>query len=249
MAKGVQSFVYMETLMKSLSMTWTSKVDLLEIRFALAAVQEVLGRLQNLAFYRGWLDAAPDVNVYGDWYIPSMPEDADYQSLQWYVEQTYDRRRDGVSGKRFLELVVNEPWQRTNPHFDLCLVGEPFVDLATEGGALDALALLAPGEATVISLAPLRAIEEQQMRLFAVRRIVAHQLGHLLDIPRSGRDHALESESGERHCVNLCAMSLATDMEGLVQLALAELDEEILLCDECWEDAVCRMTDDYFGIN
>ena len=235
--------------MKSLSVTWTSEVDLLEIRFALAAIQEILGRLQNLAFYRGWLEAAPDVNVFGDWYIPSMSEDEDYWSLQWYVEQAYDRRRGGVSGARFLDLIVNEPWQRTNPHYDLCLVGESFVDISPEAEGLEALALLSPGEATVISLAPLRAIEEQQMRLFAVRRIVAHQLGHLLGIPRSGRANSVDAGNGERHCTNLCAMSFTADLEALVQLALAELDEEILLCDACWEDAVCHMTDDYFGVS
>ena len=235
--------------MKSISVTWTSTVELTEAHFALDAVQKVVGDLHHVAFALGWFGAPPEVNVFGDWHIPALPENAPYRSLQWYVDQSYDLANDGLSGSKYLDIIANEPWQRQNPHYDLSLVGRPFVH--SDGGPDDAaaLAMSIPGVATVISVAMLRQIKNDRLRLFAVRRVTAHQIGHLFGIPSLESDHSVEAGHGERHCRNLCAMSDVRDMDELIETSLRELNGNILLCRACRDDLRRAMLDNYVVVN
>ena len=235
--------------MKSMSVSWTDAVDALEVHFGLDAVIKIAGRLQETGFYQGWLQAAPVINAFGDWHIPSLPEDAPYRSYRWYIDQSFDAQRQAVIGSKLVEVILNEPWQRLNPHYDLSLIGQA-LDSA-QGGAAgeEALALLVPGRVAVISVAPLRQIADERVRLFAVRRVVAHQIGHLFDVPQPGRPHAESAPSGERHCANLCAMREAHDLDQLVEMTMGELSADVLLCDDCWHDLLRVMMDSHFGVN
>lgn len=232
--------------MKSMSVSWTDAVDDLEAHFALDAVQRIAGRLQEEGFYRGWLQAAPVVNTFGDWHIPDLPEDAAYRSYRWYIEQSLDATGRSVIGDKLLQVILNEPWQRLNPHYDLSLIGER---LAAEGGGEASWAALIPGRVAVVSVAPMRRITDERVRLFAVRRTVAHALGRLFGVPRPGQPHAVASPGGEPHCANICAMRAAANLEELVQLTLEELQKEVVLCDDCWRDLQCLMLDSHFGAN
>ncbi|NLS75904.1 MAG: hypothetical protein GXY76_01450 [Chloroflexi bacterium] len=235
--------------MKNMSVSWTDAVEALEVHFALDAVIKVAGRLQETGFHRGWLQAAPVINAFGDWEIPSLPADAPYRSYRWYVDQSLDAQRGTVNGAKLAETILNEPWQRQNPHYDLSLIGQP-LDVA-QGDAVgeEALALLVPGRVAVVSVAPLRRIRDERVRLFAVRRTVAHQVGHLFGLPQPGRPHALPSPSGERHCANLCVLSEAHSLDELVEMTMRELSANILLCDDCWQDLLRVMMDSHLGVN
>ena len=235
--------------MRSISVTWTSTVELTEAHFALDAIQKVVGDLHRVAFAMGWFGAPPEVNVFGDWHIPALPESAPYRSLQWYVDQSYDRASDGLLGGRYLDIIANEPWQRRNPHYDLSLVGRPFVDLGDGPEDAAALAMSIPGVATVISMAMLRQIKNDRLRLFAVRRVTAHQLGHLFGIPARGSAHSVDAGHGERHCLNLCAMSDVGDMDELIETSLRELNSSVLLCDACRDDLRRAMLDTHVVVN
>ncbi len=235
--------------MKDLSVVWTETVDILEVRFGLAAVQEIIGDLQTITFRKGFFYAAPSVNVFGNWIIPSLPEGAPYRSLQWYIDQSYDRARRSVIGSKLLELIVNEPWQKSNAHYDLFLLGQSLVPTAEYPSGQQVLALSMPGRATVISAVPLRQIQDDRLRLFTIRRVVGHQLGHLIGVPSPSRPETILEPSGERHCPNVCVMRDSPELEKLVQMALEELRAHVMLCPACRQDLLDMMMDAYFGRN
>jgi hypothetical protein len=235
--------------MQNISMVWTENVDELEIRFGLAAVQEIASELQLVSFYRGLHGAAPTVNVFGNWSIPAMPEGAPYQSLQWYIDQSYDRGHGSVIGSRLLDIVLNEPWQRSNAHYDLLLISQKLLPTHRHAPDEQALALSVPGRATVISAAPLRQIGDNRMRLYTIRRVVGHQLGHLFGIPSATRADIEINSEGERHCRQVCAMREANDLDQLVELSAEEIKAKVLFCPECWQDLLTVMADSYFGVN
>jgi hypothetical protein len=233
--------------MQNISLLWTENVDELEIRFGLAAVQEIAGDLQLASFYKGLHGAAPTVNVFGNWSIPAMPEGAPYQSLQWYIDQSYDWGHGSIIGSKLLDIVLNEPWQRSNAHYDLLLVGQKLLPTHAHAANEQSLALSVPGRATVISTAPLRQIGDNRMRLYTIRRVVGHQLGHLFGIPSATRHDIVTNAEGERHCQQVCAMREANDLDELVDLSAEEVKAKVLLCPECWQDLLTVMADSHFG--
>lgn len=235
--------------MKSISMTWTKNVDILEARFALSAVQEITEELQVAGFRRGWFHSAPLLNVFGNWIIPALPEGTPYRSLQWYIDQSYDRASDTIIGTKLLELLLNEPWQRSNPHYDLSLVEYELGPKPEGEQSFGALVASIPGRIAVISVAPLRQIMDNRLRLFAIRRVVGHQMGHLFGIPSVSHPQSIAYSPLERHCVNVCAMRHADNLEELVRMAVEEINSGVLLCSTCRKDLLGIMVDSYFGLN
>jgi len=235
--------------MKSISLVWTDTVDDLEVRFGLAAVQEIVNSLQVIGFRRGLFQAAPTVNVFGNWVIPALPQGSDYSSLQWYVDNSYDHERGRIIGSKLLDLILNEPWQRSGAHYDVMMIGDNLVPSTENRPEYEALALSLPGCVTVVSMAPLHRINDERARLFVVRRVVGHQLGHLFGIPRAERPGIVSQPPGERHCPNLCAMRDADDLDTLVSMTMEELEAHVLLCADCWQDLLQIMVDSYHGMN
>ena len=235
--------------MKDISAVWTENVDELEVRFGLAALQEIAGDLQVASFRKGFFSAAPTLNVFGNWIIRDLPEGTAYRSLQWYIDQSYDRTRRSVIGKKLLELIVNEPWQKSNAHYDLFLLGQALIPTAEYPPGQQVLALSVPGRVTLVSALPLRRIRDERLQLFTIRRVVGHQLGHLLGVPSPSRPGTILEPSGERHCPNLCVMRDSPELETLVQMAMEELKAHTLLCPACWQDLLDIMLDAYVGRN
>lgn len=221
----------------------------MEARFALAGVQEITGDLQTTSFRLGWFQAAPEVNVFGNWIIPSLPEGADYRSLQWYIDRSYDKERNQVVAAKLLELFLNEPWQKSNPHFDLSIIGHELRSTAEGSSDAGALVAVVPHRIAIISVAPLRRIEDERLRLFALRRTVGHHLGHLLGIPSHLHPAATESPTGGRQCTNICSMREAEDLYQLVKYAVQELNENVFLCPSCKRDLLQRAIETYLEMN
>ena len=66
----------------------------------------------KLAFILSWTivddslrsaDVKVTIQEIGNWVIPAVREGAAYHSLQWYIDQSYDRTRRNVIGKKLLE--------------------------------------------------------------------------------------------------------------------------------------------------
>lgn len=220
--------------MKSISIMWSEGVRDDEAATVVQTVKDLVKLAYDACFKAGVGLSATAIRPFGTWVLPSIPAGDPYSGTQWYVDTAYDRRRGQVVASRFLELVQAEPWQAASPHFDLAVLDRDLA--ATPNGAGFVLGSVLPGTAAVISVHRLREIGDGATRARALRRLVAHNFGHVLEVPSSGRVGVVEGPGRERHCTNVCAMRYAADVPELVALANEEAVAQVRLCPECTAD-------------
>lgn len=233
--------------MKPISIMWSEGVSEEEAAQAVYTVQEIVTNLFEIEQGGRLRTRMPEIRPFGTWVIPAVPRDAAYWGTQWYVERALDPTQRRVRAAEFLRLVQHEPWQMQAPHFDLALLD---FELMVGDETADApLALTLPGTATVISVVPLRALQDRNQRLLALRRLVAHQLGHLVQVPRPDRTIQISHEHGETHCTAICAMRHASDPLTLLRYAQEEIVAGGMYCTECRRDLQRQLATIHFSLN
>ena len=226
--------------MKPLYIMWTEGVDEDEARLAIGAAQEVFKVLYGVCHKRGFTPFPITIRAYGTWVVPSLRRGTPYWGTRWYVDNSYSPLSKQVIGPKFLEIIRQEPWQRSGPHYDMAIIEQ---DLAAEeiispsaGEKPFILSYVLPGVGAVLSVLRLRFVLNEERRFLALRRLVAHNLGHVIGAPSKSRETNVEVSFGERHCTNVCLMRHTSGVEELVRLAAKEWEGNISFCEECQED-------------
>jgi hypothetical protein len=182
------------------------------------------------------------IRPFGTWYIPSIPQGSPYSGTSWYIDSSFDRERQQVIGTRFLELVRDEPWQKSNPHWDVAVIDRDLVDGLADrrdaGRGEFTLGTAIPELATVLSVYRLRGLVRPEQRELALRRLVLHQFGQVLGLPSASREADVERIGARRYCTNSCVMRRARTVEQLVRAAELEGRDQLRLCDRCRRDVV-----------
>jgi hypothetical protein len=220
----------------SITLTWSEGVSELEADVLVRAVNQTL----NWLYFRRsdvFFDPPLRVHVFGNWVIPSLVDQHPYWGTQWYIDSSYDGEADRIVAPSFLELVRNEPWQKTNPHLDLALLDEDLTDmpapLARRRRDYYSLGTSYPERAAVMSVFRLRGLESNEVKTAALWRLVRHHLGHLLAIPPFGTLEHVSRRGLETHCNNRCVMRHAETVQQLVALALEEAPDAWSFCPRC----------------
>src|SRR5439155_22083455 len=147
------------------------------------------------------------------WYRPSVPEGSPYWGTTWYVDSSYDALRKQVVGRRFLDLVREEPWQKESPHWDVALIDRDLVDapptVVGESRGDFVLGTSIPELAAVLSVYRLRGLVRSELRELALRRLVIHHFGQILGLPAASRHDDVEESEGRRFCTGTCVMRRA----------------------------------------
>lgn len=228
--------------MKPVSIMWTQGVDTAEAELVISAVRDFLRQVYSIGHRAGLALPPTTIRPFGTWYIPSQREGSPYWGTHWYVDKSFDSSRQQVVGARFLELVRDEPWQKTDPHWDIAVIDRDLVDgdspRAGEECREFALASVVPELATVLSVYRLRGLVRPEQRERALRRLVLHQFGQVLGLPSRSRQAAVEKIGDRRFCTNRCVMRRAATVEELVLAAEQEHGDQVLLCDQCRRDVV-----------
>ena len=238
--RGPWSSAAVAPAMKSVSIMWAEGVTEAEARTVVSTVRDLLKAIYDICLKAGVLLGPTAIRPFGTWVIPSMPPGDPYSGTHWYIDTAYDRALGQVVAPRFLELVRNEPWQRANPHFDVAVLDRDLADPARQGVGETHFVLSSalPGTAAVISVHRLREeVPDQRRRLRALKRLVVHNFGHVLEVP-SERGHAVETTDGDRHCTNLCVMRRADSVDSLLSAADEEDAADVLLCRDCRDDVL-----------
>ncbi len=217
-----------------ISMMWDEDVRDIEAGVAVHVVQELLLDLYRRHWPMGLISPPVGLRAFGTWVLQDAPEGSPYWSAQWYIEQSYEPSVDKIVASRFLSLIEAEPWQQSDPHYDLALVAHDLI--ASEGELSNApdsfvLGAAVPGMAAVISIHRLRRILGIHEWQLAIRRLVLHFFGHLIGLP-AGR---YAGSGAPYHCPNLCVMRYAQDTQELVRLAMEEEHAGITFCEQCSE--------------
>jgi hypothetical protein len=228
--------------MKPVSIMWSQGVDTSEAEVAVASVREFLRVVYEVGHRVGLALPPTAIRPFGTWYIPSVPRGSPYSGTTWYVDTSFDPLRQQVDGSRFLDLVRDEPWQKSNPHWDVAVIDRDLTDSVRDGsagrGREFVLGTSVPELATVLSVYRLRGLVRSEQREVALRRLVYHYFGEVLGLPSRSRTVAVEGISKRIYCTNACVMRHAATVEQLVRAAEQEGRDGVALCDNCQNDLV-----------
>jgi hypothetical protein len=243
-----------------ISMTWTPGVEEEDARVMIRAIEDIYEQVRTQFGRPGQFDPLPVVRIFGAWVIPGMPPNAAYSNVNWYVDHSLDDTRSRIQGSRYLEMVKLEPWQSTSPHFDLAMTDLKLVDDLTpemrQQKSMEAklppdsaLHVNQPGLFSLISTYPFYSIESSDLRHLAIRHIVAHAFGRLMNVPRRTRKDATVDHLGGCYCTNNCAMRYTDTTTLAMSFAQQELASGAMYCKECIKDLASQVTGFYYGMS
>jgi hypothetical protein len=226
--------------MKPVSIMWSQGVDASEAEVVVASVREFLRVVYEIGHRVGLALPPTAIRPFGTWYIPSVPRGTPYSGTTWYVDTSYDPSRQQVDGTRFLELVRDEPWQKSNPHWDVAVIDRDLTDAQSLSGRPRdfVLGTAKPELATILSVYRLRGLVRTEQRELALRRLVFHYFGEVIGLPSNSRSTAIETIGQRRYCTNACIMRSAVTVEQVVRAAEQEGRDGVALCDSCQRDIV-----------
>lgn len=156
-----------------------------------------------------------------------------WKSVDWYVD---DARRatphqtGQINGDRFITLLLNEPWQELEPHYDVVVLRS---DLWAEGTNF-VIGLAVKGYATVISVNRFQALPMKE-QLDCITTEAAHEVGHVFGLVSDERTENVEMSLG-KHCTNRCTMrqglNVPTDWQAITRDRL----RHGMFCAQCEKD-------------
>lgn len=157
---------------------------------------------------RGVLRAAGDPGIavrhFGVWRSPDWRRRGGlvpWQSVDWYIDTVQRRSRPGqLHVGRLLGLLRDEPWQASEPHYDVLVTSH---DLYDENCRF-CIGMAYHGFGTVISVARFRELSPR----FAAECVVTetmHEVGHVFGLVPETRRRHVERSLG-LHCTRRCIM-------------------------------------------
>ena len=233
-----------------ISVTWTPGVDSEDAQILIHIIEDTYGLLRRHFGPPGQFDPLPSVRIFGAWAISTVPADAAYANIDWYVTRSLDNAQQRILASRYLNTVILEPWQSTDPHFDLAMTDLPLVDdLADTDSDTEVMGICRPGLLSLISSNLLGRFTSPELRKLAMQHILAHYLGRLFDIPLATREESVMSRQSELYCTDNCAMRFTDDPARALDFGRQQASSGVIYCDACQRDLIAQITGFHYGLN
>lgn len=230
--------------MRSISVTWASEIAQDQVIVFINGIHETIKIAYQQLPEEGSLVPFPEIRLFGDWILQSTDQahpvepEMDYASFRWYHETALDPQTRTLRVDRFLELMVNEPWQQDTPHYDMSLVHLPMLDENRHS----VLGKAVRGRAAVISTHALHTIQDSTQRLILLRRLAMHYMGQVLAVPISGKRTATAH-------TGICVMRPADNLPMLIAYTQQELETQVTFCSQCQIEMGQRLIGSHLGNN
>jgi hypothetical protein len=228
------------------SMKKLKPINMLDMRMIRPERAAVVDAIQELAV----LGRAPQplpVNDFGHYrdhkWLDKEGRLRPHLSVDWYVANAWNPKREMVDGTRLLRSLAEEPWRREEifgDHYDLILLD---ADLLGEESFEAAEASVSVSQHLIGAAISTRALDRLNYDLYSLLKTAAlHAFGHAFGLPDLRRPN-IDYAHG-LHCPNQCVMRHApADIS-----AWQKLTEDRLvhgpLCPSCVEDLRRFFTED-----
>jgi hypothetical protein len=222
-----------------MSLTWTDGIPDNEAIMIVREARLALRQAQKHLPTHSPIVSLPEVRPFGYWVLQGADPSETYCSTQWYIDQTFDRSRGMLLGQRYLQIVINEPYQHLTPHYDLAVVHYPVFD---EHLGREVFGVTLPGVAAVVSRHWLSRLSRDFERPAVLRRLIAHYIGRVVGIPQPIKDR-----SGS--CDGPCVMRPADGLSQWTSYATQEFDANRIYCDACCRQLSARIAGNQAGLN
>lgn len=126
----------------------------------------------------------------------------DWYSIDWYLAMAKkaSARNNQINAGRFLDLLELEPWQDSNPHFDVAVIKSDMY----AGESSFCIGLARKEVATIISINRFLSLPPKEM-LECIKTETIHEIGHVFGLVPEARTNNVEESLG-KHCTNRCVM-------------------------------------------
>ena len=225
--------------MRFISLSWTDNIPKDEVVLIVQTVYEALIQARQQWPKDGNIIAVPEIKPFGYWVLQDAPAEQRYGSMQWYIDNSFDQESHRLLARRYLQLVLAEPWQQQIPHYDLAVVHQPLLDEVAQHSVFG---VSVRGRAVVLSVHPLQTLDKGAQRYLSLRRLVAHYLGQMIGIPIPGWRE-------ETECLNQCAMRATNSLAELIKYTEEESRARVLYCRDCQHELGARLASNHFGMN
>lgn len=233
-----------------ISLSWTQGVDPADAQNLLVTIGDIYEMLRGYLGVPGQYDPLPAVRVFGAWVLNGVPHNSAYSSIGWYLNRSLNDSGSAILASRFLDTVTLEPWQASQPHFDLMLTDITIHDDLEGRFPTDpVMGFTRRGLVSLISTAPLDKVRPLAMRTLALRQLYAHYLGQMFGVPVWSREDDMETYNGQVFCANDCAMRYLESPESATLFAAEQVEREVIYCQSCQKDLLGQITGYYYGLN
>ncbi len=195
------------------------------------AVIDGLTQVMNVAH----APAHMPVTNFGVWrnanYLGTDGHLTEWDSVEWYIAHPKELSRKGqLHGGKLLRLLYNEPWQETNPHYDIVVTSHDIY----EDDCRFCIGLAIHGFGTVISTARFRSLPHHDSYNCIVTETM-HEVGHVFGLVPNTRRTNVEHSLG-LHCTNRCIMRQGLRVPYDWQVITADRLQGHEFCSECRSD-------------
>jgi hypothetical protein len=225
--------------MRFISLTWTDGLSQAEAILVVRTVHEAVLLARQQWPVRGNIIGVPEIKPFGYWVLQGAEPDQLYGSMEWYINKSFDQENRQLLGRRYLQLVMNEPWQHQTPHYDLAVIHQPLFDEVDQHGVFG---LAVRGCAAVLTVYPLYILDEGPLRYRVLRRLVAYYFGQVMGIPIPGWREPTQ-------CLSPCAMRPAGELAEWIERVEEEIRVKALYCRDCQRELSARLASNHFGMN
>ncbi len=148
------------------------------------------------------------INDYGCWRHPLWQDSEErlqpFLSVDWYLANAWDSRRQQLNANVLMETIASEPWRRDDvigDHYDVFIVDHDLfaMERPTDEDFIVGIARRSVG--TVVSTYRLEEINDP---FFVLKTIAMHEICHVFGTPDPDRQD-VDRNHGV-HCTNRCIM-------------------------------------------
>jgi hypothetical protein len=222
-----------------MSLTWTDGIPDNEAIMIVREVHVALRQAQKYLPMHSPVVTLPEIRPFGYWILQGANPNEAYCSTQWYIDQVFDRQRGALLGRRYLHIVLNEPYQYQTPHYDLAVMHQPLYD---EQLGREVFGVAVPGRAAVVSRYWLSRLARDFERPAVLRRLIAHYIGRVVGIPFPIQDRS-------EQCTGPCVMRPADDLAHWAAYATEEFEANRIYCDACRRQLGALIAGNQAGLN
>ena len=233
-----------------ISMTWTPDVNAADARLLIRRIEDIYDLLRPHLGKEGQFDPLPAVRVFGAWELADAPDTTVYRGIEWILQHATARESLRISAARYQRLIELEPWQATQPHFDLCLTDLP-LDEDRPGcpPSQDVVGFSRRGMVSLMSTYPFKQVPMEALRRLGLQHLYAHYLGLMFDTPRPDRSSDIEEVDGDVYCTNLCAMRHTPTPARAIAFGQEQAGAGAIYCPACQQNLVASITSYHYGVN
>lgn len=126
-----------------------------------------------------------------------------YHSVDWYLQDSWDRGRGQFNATNIIHSFYHEPWRQVKDHHDILIMHSDIYDGSDSNNFV--IGLASKGIGAVISTYRFRRLlKDDQTRFRCIETVTMHELGHVFGLLPDYREKGYHSSDG--HCINDCIM-------------------------------------------